>query len=596
MSRPQGVAPAFRLSELVRRRSRWVSEFVLMSLVRALLTALVIYLIQQFLAGVLQGEQGLASRLASRLGVGSALYVVAGALGLTYVLSSVVTYRGQVVEQRLIREIELGVMERLTQHLLSLSLDFFDKSSAGDLVVALRQDVTRLRSVVAAQARLVFDAAQALALVASAWWLSPRLAMLSLVVVPLVAGPALWFARRTLRQSFTIRQGTSAMYDVLLQAIRGIRVIKVYGAEAAEAHRASTAARHVFDASIEQARLEAFGRVLVEGVAGLSIVAVVVVGGFDVLEGRLGWPSLLAFLLAIRSVHGPLNNINAQYLELQRYGASVARIAALFETRPSVADASHAMPFPTPLAEVELDNVGFAYADATVLEGIRLRARTGETIGIVGASGVGKSTLLGLLARFHDPTSGRILVNGRDLRAVELASLHRHLALVPQEPFLFATTVADNIRFGRPDASREAVEAAARAAELHEDIMEWPDGYDTVIGSGGRGVSEGQAQRINIARAIVKDAPILLLDEASSSLDSLTETRVQRALDHLMHGRVTFIVAHRLSTLRHADRILVLDGGRGVALGSHDTLLAECELYRALWAPQRGERVVESVA
>jgi ATP-binding cassette, subfamily B, bacterial len=569
---------------LVRRRPRWAAEFVVMSLLRAVCTMAVVYLIQRFLAGVLGAGAGQAAALSPATTYG--LTAVAAALGAAYCLGAVVSYRGQVVEQRLIRDLELGVMERLTRHLLSLSIDFFDRSSPGDLVVALRQDITRLRTVAAAQARMVFEAAQAAGLIGAAVWLSPKLALLSLVLVPALAWPALRLARRTLRQSFSIRSHASAMYDVLLQALRGIRVIRVFGGEASEGRRSAEAARRFFEASLELTRLEAFGRVLVEVVAGFTVVIVVVAGGFDVLRGTMEWPTLLAFLLAIRSVHGPLNNVNAQYLEAQRHGASLKRIEELLRETPSVRSVSPAIDFPSPLRSVEFDNVSFERSGKSILRQVCLRMDAGETIGIVGPSGAGKSTLLALLARFYDPTQGQIRVNGRDLRTIELESLYQQIALVPQQPFLFAASIAENIRFGRPDATARDIEAAATSAELHHDIVSWPEGYDTRIGVGGRALSEGEAQRVNLARALIKNAPVLILDEASASLDSITEARTQRALEARRADGIVVVVAHRLSTVRHADRIVVIDDGAVAAVGTHDELLRTSALYRDLWAPQ----------
>jgi ABC-type multidrug transport system fused ATPase/permease subunit len=238
---------------------------------------------------------------------------------------------------------------------------------------------------------------------------------------------------------------------------------------------------------------------------------------------------------------------------------------------------------------IELRDVGFSYDGQPCLDGISAVIRRGETIGIVGPSGAGKSTLLALLLRFYDPTQGAILFDGVDLRQLRHADLMRACALVQQEPFLFDDTIANNIRVGRPDATMAEIEAAARDATLHDEIMEMPLGYETFVGRGssGRGLSGGQKQRIAIAAALLKNAPLLFLDEATSSLDSVSEEKVQCAIERLMRGRTTFVIAHRLSTLRNADRILVLDQGRMAGLGAHHELIDECETYRTLWASQK---------
>jgi ATP-binding cassette subfamily B protein len=241
-----------------------------------------------------------------------------------------------------------------------------------------------------------------------------------------------------------------------------------------------------------------------------------------------------------------------------------------------------------PIRSLRFDRVSFGYRGGPlILKDLSLDVKAGQRVGIVGPSGAGKTTLVSLIARFYDPSSGRVLINGRDLREYRLADLYRHMAMVTQDPFVFGTSARDNIRYGCPDATDAEVEAAARAAEIHDDLVTLPEGYDTVLGVGGRLLSGGQVQRLSVARALLKNAPLLILDEATSSLDSISEVKVQAALERLMRGRTTIVIAHRLSTLRNADLIVVLDGGRAVGLGSHESLLGECRLYRELWDTQQ---------
>jgi ABC-type multidrug transport system fused ATPase/permease subunit len=252
-----------------------------------------------------------------------------------------------------------------------------------------------------------------------------------------------------------------------------------------------------------------------------------------------------------------------------------------------VRDRPDAAPLLAAPARIRFDHVSFAYRDAPVVRDLCIEVRAGETIGIVGPSGSGKTTLLGLLMRFYDPTAGRVLFDDQDLRDLRHADVYEKMALVTQEPFLFTASARDNIRVGRPGASDAEVEAAARAAYIHEEIAALPEGYDTRLGVGGRELSGGQRQRVSVARALLLDAPILVLDEATSSLDSIAETEVQRAVDRLMEGRTSFVVAHRLSTLRNADRLLVLDQGVAVGFASHAELLRDCEVYRRLHETQQ---------
>ena len=379
--------------------------------------------------------------------------------------------------------------------------------------------------------------------------------------------PLLLLARRAMHRSFTIRLGVSALYDSVLQILRGIRVIKIFGDEERQRGRIEGQARRYFAACIQIAQAESLGRMLLEAVAGLSIVLVVIAGGFQVLNGSLSWPSLLAFLMAVRSLHSPLHNVNAAFMEFQSNAASVDRIASLLEERPEIVDGAAAPAGKAGPGCIRFENVSFQYGEQATLQNITLEVRAGETLGIAGPSGAGKTTLLGLVARFFDPTEGRITWDGNDVRQLRLAGLHQAMGLVPQSPFLFSGTVTENIRAGRPEASDGEVAEAASAAEIHDEIAALPDGYQSAIGPGGRALSEGQAQRINVARALLKNAPILLLDEATSSLDSLSESKLQRAVDAAVRGRTTFVVAHRLSTLRHATRILVLQEGRCVGVG-----------------------------
>jgi ATP-binding cassette subfamily B protein len=561
-------------------------RFASASLIRSGLAMAILILMQQFLAGVLAGQGGLAGYLALHLGRTPALYAVAGLLLACYLASSALAYEGQMVEQRIIRAFELGLLDRLVRHLLTLSIGFFERQSHGDLIQAIRLDVTKSRNAAAAGVRMVLESALALGFIGGAVWISPKLSAIVFIVMPVVVAPLMVFARRTMRQSFTIRRRASALYDSVLQILHGIRVIKIFGAEESERARIERQARRYFAACIDIARAESFSHMVLESVAGLSIVVVVIAGGFQVFDGRLAWPSLLAFLMAVRSVHAPAYNMNTALLEFQGNAASVARIASLLAELPEIASHPRALPAGEP-ACIRFENVGFRYGELAALQDISFEIRAGETLGIAGPSGAGKTTLLNLVARFYDPQSGRILWDGRDLRELQLAGLHRAIGLVPQTPFLFSATVTENIRAGRPSASNEEVIAAARAAEIHDEILALPEAYETRIGPGGRALSEGQAQRVNVARALLKNGPVLLLDEATSSLDSLSERKLQRAVDAAVCGRTTFVVAHRLSTLRHATRILVLQDGRRVGLGTHAELLSRCPLYAEMWHAQQ---------
>jgi subfamily B ATP-binding cassette protein MsbA len=486
-------------------------------------------------------------------------------------------------------------MERLLRTLLSLSVGFYDRHTHGDLIQAVRQDVSQLRTASLAVARIVLEGILAIGLILTAFWLSPALTLWAFLVIPIAVFPIALIARRTLVRSWGVRRKGTALFDTLLQLLRGIRIIKVYRGEAAEAERTTEQARHYFDELIEMERTRALSRVVLESLGGLTLVAVVIVGGFQVMAGALDWPTLLAFFMAARGAHGPLHNVNTSYIEIQRYGASIERIEELLAEKPEVPDREDGAALAVSPRVIELSGVDFSYDGNPVLRNVSVRVHAGETLGIVGPSGSGKTTLLSLIARFYDPVAGKVLIDEVDLREYRLADVYQRIAIVTQDPYLFATTLRENIRCGRPGASDEEVEQAARAADVHDDIAAMPEQYRTYVGPGGRLLSRGEAQRVNIARAILKNAPILLLDEATSSLDSFAEARVQRALDRLVEGRTTISVAHRLSTLRSADRILVLESGSVTGIGSHDELLSRSATYQRQWEAQ-GMRAEERPA
>ncbi|HUP20761.1 MAG TPA: ABC transporter ATP-binding protein [Gemmatimonadota bacterium] len=571
---------------LLRREPGLLAAFVTASLGRAVLTGAAILLLREFLGGVLEESGGLAARIAGEWGQTAALWIVVGLLLAAHLGATGLAYASQVVQQKIVKVIELGVMERLIERLLGLSVGNFDRRTQGDLVQAVRQDVTYLRMVAMAVANMALEAFHAAGLIAAATVLSPWLSLWAFVLLPLAAWPAVRIARRALTRSFGVRRQGVALFDVLFQLLRGIRVIKVYQGERAEADRTLARARAWFDELIEMERVRALAKVVLDSLGGLSLVVVVILGGFQVLQGALGWPELLAFLIAVRAAHVPLNVINSSYVDIQRYGASVRQIDELLREEPDVRDRPDARPLSGPPTRLAAEGLSLSIDGVRVLEDVTFEVGAGETLGIVGPSGAGKSTLLNLLARFYDPGAGAVRLDGEDVRAFRLADVHGAMAMVSQDPFLFATTIRENIRCGRPGATDAEVEAAARAAEIHEDVLAMPDGYETVVGPTGRALSLGEAQRVNIARAVLKNPPILLLDEATSGLDSSAETRLQGAIDRLASGRLTIAVAHRLSTLRRASRILVLEGGRVVGLGSHAELKVSCPTYRRLWEAQ----------
>ncbi len=551
-------------------------------------TIAAILLIRDFLTGVLSVPTGLAGRLTVAVGQTTALWVVVSLFCSVIIVSALSTYGSQLALQRLIRLIELDLMQRVITHLVRLPVSFFDRRRRGDLIEAVRQDVSRTRAVASSFVELLVFSVQAAAYAGAAWWLSPRLALISLPVLVLAAAPGKWFIAKMRRRSRHARRHRYRLTDLLLQLLQGIRVVKIYAGEGLETRNSIAIAQRYFEQLIAAARIRALADVLLETAGGLSVAVVIVAGGFEVMAGRLTMPALVATLVAIRAVHAPLNNCVGRFMEVQANWASFERVRTLLQAEPEITDRPDAVPFTGPFQSLRVENVSFSYDGASpALNAVSFDARAGQHIGIVGPSGSGKTTLMNIVARFYDPVEGRILLNGRDLRDYRLADVHRHLALVTQDLFVFGTSVRENIRYGSIVASDADVERAAAAAEIHDDILKLPYGYDTVLGVGGRILSAGQVQRVNVARALLKDAQIVILDEATSNLDSISEAKIQAALQRLMEGRTTFTIAHRLSTLRNTDFILVMDEGTIVAAGSHDALLRTSPLYRELWNEQQ---------
>ena len=492
---------------------------------------------------------------------------------------------------RLAHGVEVSTMWKLLAKLLTLSTRFYDKNSQGDLVMATYSDVQHMRVATLSIGNVILHVTRLLGLIAVAWLMSPKLTIIGLISVPFGAIPALWIGERIKSAAKQGRGSVRHLYDSFLQVSNGIRIIKVNSGERAVLDTARGVGTNLLRYLVSQVQAKSFARFLLESVSGVGLIVVLIVGGRDVANGALDWQSLLSLLIAVMGIYAPTVGILQVYTTLQSSIPYLDRIEGILHAVPEIVDRPDALPLPQAPRKLELRNVSFSYEDRTVINSASVTFYQGETIGIVGPSGAGKSTLLALLLRLYDPTEGQVLLDGVDVRDLRLADYMRHCAIVMQEPFLFVDTIANNIRAARPSATMEDVIEAATAAGIHDEIMEMENGYETMVGKAedARGVSTGQKQRICIASALLKNAPLLFLDEATSNLDSVSERRLQAAIERLMEGRTTFLIAHRLSTLRAADRILVLDQGEIVGLGPHEELLKSCRLYQRLWMYQTDE-------
>ncbi|BCD89655.1 ABC transporter ATP-binding protein/permease [Pseudomonas solani] len=480
------------------------------------------------------------------------------------------------------------IRKRVFNHLIELHPGFFETTRASEIQSRLTADTTLLQSVIGSSLSLALrNGIMMIGGIGLLFVTNPKLTGIVVVALPLVVAPILLFGRRVRALS---RQSQDRIADVgsyVGETLGQIKTVQAYNHQAQDRARFGRTVEGAFDTArkriTQRAWLITVVIVLVLGAVGVMLW----VGGMDVIAGRISGGDLAAFVFYSLIVGSAFGAISEVIGELQSAAGAAERIAELLQTRSTIkAPESDLLRLPERVeGELELRGLRFAYPtrpQSLALDGIDLHVRPGETLALVGPSGAGKSTLFDLLLRFFDPTEGEVRVDGLPIQRLEPADLRRCFALVSQSPALFFGSVEDNIRYGRPDASQAEVEAAARAAHAHEFIQRMPEGYQTHLGDGGIGLSGGQRQRLAIARALLTDAPILLLDEATSALDAESEHLIQQALPEVMSGRTTLVIAHRLATVKSADRIAVIDKGKLVAIGSHQELVLSSPLYARL--------------
>ena len=470
---------------------------------------------------------------------------------------------------------------------MRLSLGFFHRQTTGGLMSRVLSDVSAMQDGVATIVSGVFrDGISALSLLGVVFYRNWQLALISFVVIPLSVYPAQMIGRRIKNLS---RQGQEKMGDianVLQETFSGIKVIKAFGLEEREVGKFHEQNRQYYVYMRRAIRLNALSTPLMEFITSFGVAAVVWVGGASVMKSQMTPAEFFSFVAAMVMMYSPIKKLMGAYNTMQRSVGAAERVFEVIDALPDIVDPPNPREIGRSGGNVEFREVNFSYQDEAILSNISISASKGEVIALVGPSGAGKTTLVSLISRFYDVSSGSVLIDGHDIRTLRLHDLLKQIALVDQETILFNDTIANNIRYGKPAASDAEVEEAARAAFAHDFIMEMPDGYATGIGDRGVRLSGGQRQRLCIARAILKDAPILILDEATSALDTESEQMVQQALENLMNNRTTFVIAHRLSTIFKADRIVVMENGEIRESGSHTELLAADGLYRKLYDMQ----------
>jgi len=495
------------------------------------------------------------------------------------------------VGQRVVGDVQAALFARI----MRTDLAFFHANPTGTLISRFTTDAVMLRAAATdILANIGKNAVTALFLGALMFYQDWRLALVAMVVFPIAFRPLISIGRRMRRVSANTQAEVGLFMTLLNQTFQGARHVKAYGMEAYEISRVRQIIRNLVKLVNRAARIRAIASPLMETLGGVAVALVILYGGHQVLIGARTPGTFFSFITALLLAYQPLKTLAGINASLQEGMAAAQRIFDILDAEPTITDAPNARPLAIKGGEIRFDDVQFSYANgANALRGVSLTVPAGKRIALVGSSGAGKSTILNLVPRFYDTTSGSIAIDGQPLRDVALASLRGAIALVSQEITLFDDTIKANIAYGRLGAADAEIVAAAKAAAADEFIRRLPQGYDTMVGEHGVKLSGGQRQRIAIARAMLKDAPILLLDEATSSLDTESERHVQMALDALMQGRTTVVIAHRLSTVTGADLIYVIDGGRVVEHGTHAELLRQQGVYARLYALQFADQAVD---
>jgi ABC-type multidrug transport system fused ATPase/permease subunit len=514
-------------------------------------------------------------------------------LGLTLLKGGLTFFQGRWIEMSS-QGVAYDLRNAIHHKLSALSFSYHDRTETGQLLSRAIQDVERIRFLTGrASMRLVDGSVLLLGTMVMLVSMNPRLALLALMTMPLLVHRAFDFARIYRPLSRAIQQQLAVLTTRLEQNLRGARIVKAFAQEEAETNRFQNENAHWFDLSAQAARLRAINAPLMTLIANAGAVFVIWYGGLLVIRGQLTLGELVAFTTYLAQLARPVRVMGLIMPVIAMAEAAGERIFEILDAESEVREVPGAIQLPLLRGHVRFEAVSFAYFGRhQVLRNVTFEALPGQVIALLGATGSGKSTIINLIPRFYDSTKGRIIIDGQDIRQVTLSSLRDQIGIVLQETMLFATTVRENIAFGRPDASEKEIIEAARAAQAHAFIMAMPDGYDTQVGERGATLSGGQKQRIAIARALLKDPRILILDDAMSSVDTETEQLIQRALEQLMRGRTSFVIAQRLSTVRVAGLILVLDKGRIVARGTHEELLRTsgpyAEIYYHQLRPQEG--------
>lgn len=532
----------------------------------------------------------LAGRIAEYIGQGnvSAIAQIAGISVIVFLIQKIAQYGQDSLMAKAALAIAFKLRSSVYAHLQRLNLSYFETAQTGDLSYRLTEDIDRIGEVV----NKVFHdfipcVLQLIVVLGYMIYLNWQLTLSTLIIAPLMAVLIGWFGERLQKVSRRSQNQVSDLSALLTEVFSGIRLVQAFAAEDYTLKRFSQEAERNRKAKYATEKLKAIQFPIVGFLQAISILLLLLLGGWQISLNNLTSSEFVSYVSSVGFLIDPIAHITSNYNEFKQGEASVDRVFELMAIQPTVREKPDAIVLPPVTGKVEYRNVSFAYKlSQPVLQNLSLLALPGERIALVGASGAGKTTLVNLLPRFYDPQSGQILIDGINIQDVTLSSLRRQIAIVPQETILFSGTIAQNIAFGQADFDIKAVQAAAEIANAHQFITQLPDGYYTWVGERGVNLSGGQRQRLAIARAVLLNSRILILDEATSALDSESEALVQEALERLMQNRTVFIIAHRLATVRHSDRILVVEQGQIVESGNHEELLALSHRYARFYAQQ----------